>query len=61
MDELIKLAASKAGIPADKAKIAVETVIKFIKDKLPAPIAAQVDGILAGGDISKTLGGLMGK
>lgn len=68
MEELIKLVAKKVNIPEDQAKQAVETVIKFLKDKLPAPIGGQIDGILGGkgaGDIAgqagDLLGGLLGK
>ncbi|MBE0410224.1 MAG: DUF2267 domain-containing protein [Anaerolineales bacterium] len=64
MEELVKLVSKKAGIPEAQAKTAVETVIKFLKQKLPAPIAGQVDTILAGGkvdDLTKGLGGLLKK
>ena len=64
MDELIKLVAQKAKIPEATAKVAVETVVKFLKEKLPAPIAGQLDAILKGGGINegvlKGLGGLLG-
>jgi hypothetical protein len=71
MQEIIKLVSDKTGLPADTAKIAVETVVSFLKAKLPAPIAAQLDGLLAGGgaagalgqagDLAKGLGNLFGK
>ncbi len=72
MDELIKLVSSKAGIQEAQAKTAVETVVKFLKDKLPAPIAGQLDAALsnealmgqAGQLLDKgidSLGGLLGK
>jgi hypothetical protein len=71
MDELIKLVSKKVKIPEAQARQAVETVLGFLKDKLPAPIAAQIDGVLGGkkkdpGDVGKTtdvlgdLGGLLG-
>lgn len=64
MEELIKLVSQKTGLPQDKAKVAVETVIKFLKTKLPPSIAAQIDAILAGGNVqdalTKGLGGLLG-
>ncbi|HQE92241.1 MAG TPA: DUF2267 domain-containing protein [Anaerolineae bacterium] len=47
MDELIKLVASKAGIQEAQARTAVETVMKFLKEKLPAPLAGQLDAALA--------------
>ncbi len=65
MDELIKLVTQKTGISADQAKTAVDTVIKFLKDKLPKPVASQIDGVLGGAglqqDVAKKLGGLLGK
>jgi hypothetical protein len=64
MDELIKLVSQKTGLPQDKAKVAVNVVINFLKKKLPPTIAGQLDGLLAGGnlpdDLTKGLGGLLG-
>ena len=65
MDELIKLVSKNAGINQDQAKKAVETVLGYLKEKLPAPIAAQVDAVLKGdvsglGDVAGQLGGLFG-
>jgi hypothetical protein len=63
LDELVKLVSQKTGISPDQAKQAITTVVDFLKQKLPAPIGAQIDGILSGGlpDLSKGLGGLFGK
>lgn len=58
MDELIKLVSQKTGLSEGMAKTAVETVIGYLKDKLPAPIAGQIDGVLGGGGMPKDLGGL---
>lgn len=63
MDELVKLVSQKAGITEDQARTAVTQVLAFLKQRLPAPIAAQVDAVLSGGglgDISKKVGGLFG-
>jgi hypothetical protein len=62
MDELIKLVANKTGISPEQAKVAVTTVLGFLKDKLPAPVAGQVEGVLAGKspDLAQGLGGLLG-
>lgn len=57
MDELIKLVMQKTGLPEAQAKQAVETVIGYLKQKLPAPIAGQVDAILGGGQIDSLLKG----
>ncbi len=67
MDELIKQVMQKAGISEKQAQQAVETTLGFLKDKLPAPIAGQIEGVLGGdkapdlGDVGKKLGGLLGK
>jgi len=72
MDELVKLVSKKTGIPEAQAKIAVKTVIGFLKKKLPAPLAAQVEGVLGNdqnvsqaldqaGNLVQGLGGLLGK
>ena len=37
MDELVKLVASRTGIPEDKARMAVELVMQHLKGKLPRP------------------------
>ncbi len=64
MEELINLVTQKTGISKDQAKQAVDTVIKFLKDKLPGPVGSQIENALSGApvqDISKKLGGLFGK
>lgn len=68
MDELIKQVTAKTGISEDQARTAVTTVIGFLKDKLPAPIAGQLDNALTGeglggtvGDLASKAGGLFGK
>ena len=67
MDELVKLVAQKTGLPPETARTAVETVIGYIKERLPQPIAAQLDGLIGGsgssggpGNLSGGLGGLLG-
>jgi hypothetical protein len=48
MEDLIKKIVDKTGIPADKARSAAETVIGYIKNKLPAPISGQIDNVISG-------------
>ena len=63
MDELVKLVAKKTGLSQDQAKTAVTLVVDYLKKKLPAPVAGQIDTVLGGGtvDVVKGLGGLLGK
>ena len=69
MEELIKTVTEKAGISTDQAKTAVSTVVDFLKAKLPAPIAGQIDNVMGGGGsatdgiggIAAKVGGLFGK
>ncbi|MPZ21096.1 MAG: hypothetical protein GEV06_24830 [Luteitalea sp.] len=64
MDELVSLVAQKAGIGEDKARTAVESVVGFIKGRLPESMASQLDGLIGGGgataakDLTGKLGGL---
>ncbi len=48
MDDLIKQITEKTGISVEQAKGAIASVMDFIGDKLPAPIAGQVNKFLGG-------------
>jgi uncharacterized protein (DUF2267 family) len=64
MDELVKMVAKKTGLSPEMAKTAVTTVLDFLKKKLPAPIAGQIDAVLGGGaasGVADALGGMFGK
>ena len=64
MEELVNLVVAKTGISEEQARGAITTVVNFLKEKLPAPLAGQIDGLLGGSGINdalKGLGGLFGK
>ena len=71
MDELIKLVTQKVGLSADQAKQAIDTVMGFLMEKLPAPIAGQIKSALEGSgaagvadkakDLGQGIGNLFGK
>lgn len=67
MDELTRLIVSKTGISEAHARMAVETVLGYLKTKLPAPLAGQLDSVVQGGggldvaSMGNALGGLLGK
>lgn len=48
MNELINQIVQRTGISQENAQKAAQAAIDFIKSKLPAPIAGQVDAVLAG-------------
>lgn len=66
MEELVQRVSEKTGLSPEKAKTAIDTVVGFLKERLPAPIAGQVDNALtqAGGTIvdkaSDLIGGIGG-
>jgi hypothetical protein len=67
LDELVKLVSDRTGLSEEKSKVAVEIVLDYLKAKLPAPVAGQIDNLLAGGgtatgldDLAAGLGGLLG-
>jgi nucleoid DNA-binding protein len=66
MNELIQQVAQKAGLPEDKAKTAVDTVLNFLKNKLPANMSSQIDNVVSGDlagmeEATQSVGGLFGK
>jgi hypothetical protein len=67
VEELIKLVVDKTGLSEEMAQTAVKTVIGFLKKKLPAPVAQQIDGVLGGGStgglggLTQGLGKLLGR
>lgn len=67
MEELIGQVAQKTGLPLDRARTAVETVLAFLKGKLPTALGGQIDQAVSGGDssgrgdVAKGLGGMFGK
>ena len=54
------MVADKTGIPEEKARQATETVIGYLKDKLPAGVSNQLDSVAAGGSASGGLGSIGG-
>lgn len=61
MNELINTLTQKTGLPPDKARVAAETVINFLKSKLPSSVAEQVSSALSGGGIAEKVGDVLGK
>ena len=62
MDELIKQVVAKTGISDEQARSAVNTVLDFVKERLPAPIAGQIDNVVSGeGGIGGTVGNIASK
>lgn len=62
MEELINLIVLNAEIPEEAAQKTVETMLIFLKQKLPPSLYNQMELILAGGatrDLSKSFGGLI--
>lgn len=69
MDELIKQVTAKTDISEEQARAAVNTVLDFVKARLPAPIAGQIENAMSGegggiggsvGDMASKVGGLLG-
>ena len=72
MDDLLKVVQEKTGLDVSQAKGAIEAVLGFLKDKLPEPIAGQIENFIGGdgdggegggldiGDALGSIGGLFG-
>lgn len=66
MNELIQQVSQKTGLSEDKSKTAVDTVLNFLKGKLPANISSQIDHIVSGNvggleEAAQGVGGFFGK
>ena len=55
MQDLIKLIIEKTGINEEQAKKAADTVLTFLKEKLPGPMATQLDNIVTGAQAANKL------
>ena len=49
MNELIQQLKSRVGLDDNKAHSAAQTVIDFLKQRLPAPVAGHLDSAISGG------------
>lgn len=59
MNEIIQRLMERIGLPEDKVQTAVNTVIGFLKERLPEPLASLVDYFLdSSSEMPKSLGGL---
>jgi hypothetical protein len=56
MDELIKFIEQKTGISPDKARSAANAAVEFLKNRLPEPIASQIDNAIGGGGTEDSSG-----
>jgi len=64
MDELVKMISKKTGLTEEMSKTVVTMILDFVKQKLPAPLAGQIDTVLGGsatGGVADAIGGLFGK
>ena len=66
MDQLVAFVSEKTGLSPEMSRQAAEAVLTFLKSRVPEPLAAQIDGFLAGdgkgdaGGFAKALGGIFG-
>ncbi len=50
--ELVRMVAEKTGLSEDKAQAAAETVIGYLKSKLPTGISSQLDTVASGRSVN---------
>lgn len=71
MQQLVNLVSQRTGLSEDKARTAVDTVVNFMKERLPGGLGSQLDSVVAGGgqgegqgsldDLAGGLGGMLGR
>lgn len=60
MDELVRHVAAKAGIPEDKARVAMQSGAEFMADRLPPQYGAILRQFATTGDLPGGAGGVGG-
>jgi uncharacterized protein (DUF2267 family) len=69
VDELVNQVVQRTGISESQARQAVQVVLGFVKDRLPGPMASQVDNLLGSqgrsggpdlGNMGNSLGDMFG-
>ncbi len=62
MEQLTTMVAQKTGISDEQAQQAVEVTLSFLKERLPEPIAGQIDRVVDGESAEgpNRLGGVFG-
>ena len=60
MDELISKITERTGLQPEQAQGAAEAVLDFLKARLPASIASNLDSIVSGGATSEPGAGMLG-
>lgn len=58
MEGLLQQVMDKAGLDEEKAQQAIDAMMDFLRDRLPEPLAGQLEAML-GGEDGPDLGGLM--
>ena len=67
--QLIQQLSQRVGIPPDKAEAAINTVVGYLKERLPGPVASQLDKLVSGEEVqggvlsqaAQSIGGMFGK
>lgn len=67
MEPLVQLVSEKTGLSPEKSKLAVETVLQYVRGRLPPTLQPHFEQLLRDGqdgfqadDLMKALGGLLG-
>ncbi len=62
IDELVKRVSEKTGLAEEQSRQAADAVLGFLKERMPEPIAGQIDNFVSGegGGITDTISGLAG-
>jgi len=67
MNEIVRMVSDKTGIGEDKARQAVQVVVEHLRNRLPGPVASQLDNFISGqgstgeGGVSGAIGNVLGR
>ncbi|HET9180858.1 MAG TPA: hypothetical protein VFP59_01890 [Candidatus Angelobacter sp.] len=64
MNEIIEQLKTRVGLDDDKARSAAQTVIDFLKQRLPSSLSGQLDSVVSGGaaeGLKEKAGNILGR
>ena len=61
MDDLVNVISDRAGITEEQARQAVDAVLDVLRERLPGPVATQVEKALKNPDLAKGASDLLDK
>lgn len=61
MEALINEIVERTGLTREQAADAAKVAVNYVKERVPSPVASQIDGILTGESVGEKVSEIVGK